>query len=116
MNTEIKQKWVAALRSGNYNQGVNTLRKGNNFCCLGVLCDVVDPKGWKESQLFKTSKKYGYGINEVTSTLPYEIMQFAGLTDRNPTLTFDDKDLMVSQLNDKGITFEEIANLIEEQL
>lgn len=48
MRESIKRKWIHALRSGSYKQGKYTLRDiGNNFCCLGVLCDVVDPDRWE---------------------------------------------------------------------
>jgi hypothetical protein len=40
MNPEVKARWVAALRSGEYLQGTSTLRIGDQFCCLGVLCDI----------------------------------------------------------------------------
>lgn len=39
MNKEVKAKWVAALRSGEYKQGKGRLKNINNeYCCLGVLC------------------------------------------------------------------------------
>lgn len=41
MNPELKAKWVAALRSGKYEQGHEYLNKDGKFCCLGVLCDVA---------------------------------------------------------------------------
>ena len=48
MDREIRDKWIAALRSGKYQQGRCTLRdKQNKFCCLGVLCDITSPEGWK---------------------------------------------------------------------
>ena len=40
MKQEIKEKWVSALRSGEYKQGKEGLRIYNEFCCLGVLCDL----------------------------------------------------------------------------
>jgi hypothetical protein len=41
MNPEIKAKWVAALRSGKYRQGIMKLRdQRDHFCCLGVLCNI----------------------------------------------------------------------------
>lgn len=51
MNQEIKAQWLQALRSGDYTQGVLRLRisAGDGqlrHCCLGVLCDVLDPEGW----------------------------------------------------------------------
>ena len=59
MNPEIKERWVKALKSGDYKQGAEVLARrdpveGETFyCCLGVLCDiaagedvaVVEPEG-----------------------------------------------------------------------
>jgi len=44
MNKEIKKLWLEALRSGKYKQGRGQLHNPseNVFCCLGVLCDIVD--------------------------------------------------------------------------
>ena len=46
MTPELKARWVAALRSGEYEQGGGALRRSrpqrpDEFCCLGVLCDLV---------------------------------------------------------------------------
>jgi hypothetical protein len=39
MNTELKNKWVTALRSGEYKQGTEKLlNQDGSRCCLGVLC------------------------------------------------------------------------------
>lgn len=47
MDSELKVKWIEALRSGKYEQG--SLQLGTpgdewkpqpSFCCLGVLCEV----------------------------------------------------------------------------
>lgn len=44
MNTEIKSKWVKALKSKKYKQGKGALKSYLNgkelHCCLGVLCDL----------------------------------------------------------------------------
>jgi hypothetical protein len=37
MNQVIKEKWVAALRSGEYKQTKGYLRNKKGYCCLGVL-------------------------------------------------------------------------------
>jgi hypothetical protein len=44
---EIKDKWLAALKSGKYTQGytelVTELADGKKaFCCIGVLADITD--------------------------------------------------------------------------
>lgn len=45
MEQGLKTKWVAALRSGEYQQGCGILcrrdPKGNYYCCLGVLAKVA---------------------------------------------------------------------------
>ena len=39
---EFKEKWLAALRSGEYKQGSGLLLdSSNNYCCLGVACIVA---------------------------------------------------------------------------
>jgi DNA-directed RNA polymerase subunit N (RpoN/RPB10) len=44
MDKELKAKWVAALRSGEYQQGYATLYDSgiDRYCCLGVLISVAD--------------------------------------------------------------------------
>lgn len=48
----FKEKWLAALRSGDYKQGTDRLcteeDDGTRFCCLGVALDLLDPSGWKQ--------------------------------------------------------------------
>lgn len=46
MDPELKARWVAALRSGDYQQVRGWLRATRSdgqlgFCCLGVLCEVA---------------------------------------------------------------------------
>lgn len=42
MTPEEKTKWVAALRSGKYEQGVGRLKYEEHkaFCCLGVAVEI----------------------------------------------------------------------------
>lgn len=41
MDPVIKQSWIAALRSGEYQQTQKTLKDANGYCCLGVLCHIA---------------------------------------------------------------------------
>jgi hypothetical protein len=42
MKKEIRDKWLAALRSGEYEQTTGILRNTTPaYCCLGVLCEVA---------------------------------------------------------------------------
>lgn len=41
-----RQKWTAALRSGDYLQGKHTLKtEADKYCCLGVACDLAAREG-----------------------------------------------------------------------
>lgn len=42
MKKELRDKWVAALRSGEYKQVVGSLKTNDGYCCLGVLCEVAN--------------------------------------------------------------------------
>jgi hypothetical protein len=41
MNPEWKEKWLKALRSGEFKQCKGTLYSNGAFCCLGVLAEIV---------------------------------------------------------------------------
>ncbi len=129
MNPEIKKQWVTALRSGDYKQGKTALCTSEGHCCLGVLSDLhakaMGIPGPVDSGPLN-STRYCY-LNEV-SYLPQEVCQWAGLSDRSPTVPLDDDELMrlglgsgptnppLAELNDHHCTFKEIADFIETQL
>lgn len=47
MTPELKARWIEALESGKYRKGTGQLRSiTSSYCCLGVLCDLLDPEGW----------------------------------------------------------------------
>lgn len=43
LDDELVDKWIAALRSGEFTQGVGVLKSevDDSYCCLGVLCEVA---------------------------------------------------------------------------
>jgi hypothetical protein len=104
MNSEVKQKWLEALRSGKYKQGRRQLRKGDSFCCLGVLCDVVDNSKWEASGYDKSFYYEGCG-----GTLPDDISKSIPSLREKLTLLMGMNDYYKN-------SFEEIADYIEENL
>jgi hypothetical protein len=101
MNPEIKTKWVAALRSGTYEQGSHVLRKGDRYCCLGVLCEILK----MPSHLNTATGNYSYAGHNVTG-LPIDMRVQIGLSAGNHS------EAMV--MNDtRGYTFLQIADYIE---
>jgi hypothetical protein len=117
MNPEIKAKWVAALRSGEYKQGKERLYSpSQGYCCLGVLTDLYSKEVLGIPYLGEDDlKKYGEDY------LCDEVMAWAGLPNSDPEV---DESLVIingvppslSQLNDAGFTFNDIADIIEEKL
>lgn len=105
MDSKVKARWVAALRSGDYKQGRLRLRTtsklaGDKFCCLGVLCDIEQPTRWR---MFKEWANDGS-----VSQLPLELRQEVGIG--------PGEQLSLIELNDGGSNFEAIADWIEEYL
>lgn len=105
------QKWVKALRSGEYSQGRDCLRNDENkYCCLGVLCDLVDNSGWTFYPLsLTTTFTFGDG-DEREEFPPHEIMVNLDLYRPEGELALYS---YLANLNDSGSTFHEIAKVIE---
>ncbi len=109
MKQEIKTKWVNALRSGEYTQGRRTLRVYDTYCCLGVLCQIyVNEEGikwddWDDRRL---------------ALPPNSVLVWSGLKSDNPIIhTKDGMSKQLSVVNDNcGYSFDQIADLIEDQL
>lgn len=104
MDAELKSKWVAALRSGEYKQGTDMLRTDDNcYCCLGVLCDIGGRGKWE----WKGYGRWFYEVGdesdsgELPDCLQMEYGGKAGLWG----------ELM--EMNDDGTPFHEIADYIE---
>lgn len=123
MNPNVKAKWVAALRSGKYNQGKSALhiihRDGREeFCCLGVLCDLYAAEN---PVTITTSKKAWYDrrlYDGDAFVLPPSVQHWADL-DEIPVVEVPYavvESMTLTALNDWGWPFDKIANLIEEQL
>lgn len=145
MNPEIKRRWITALRSGKYPQGKGALHTvfpdSETFCCLGVLCELALNVGVAQSDVdevrqfgIHTSRTISYfdpdDRNESESSLPTRgVLRWAGLNniygacvpkrdeysgwwpEGVPTGAAD-----LVTLNDAGVPFDKIADLIEREL
>lgn len=145
MKTEIKQKWVDALRSGEYKQGkwkltriddyTDIMGQGKErFCVLGVLCDIAVKDGmelpigydrdydknaeWIEFRVYQSMWNEEEGEYDDTNStdLPDEVLRWAGL-DENPVVVYDEQSATLTELNDLlDVPFSTLATLIDEQL
>lgn len=96
MTPEFKKEWIAALRSGKYSQTKGTLRDQEGFCCLGVAYDLTG-RDWRETSV---------GTHETDEN---------NETEFDPGIPYTKVDKL-TDLNDTGHSFEEIADYIEENL
>ena len=107
MDPRIKEEWVKRLRSGEYEQGQGVLKDiDDTYCCLGVLASIYldeHNKGWRFEECY--DRLY----------LPKAIVNWAGLSNYYNDININDKCSLVS-MNDEGCSFEEIADVIEENL
>ena len=110
MNEQVKEKWLSALRSGDYKQTKSCLHKGDGFCCLGVLCDLYGKEHNVEWKLVDAGIYYEF--QDKKAILPLSVIEWAGVEDDNPEIC----ETPLSRLNDNGSTFNEIADLIEKHL
>jgi hypothetical protein len=109
MNPEWKKKWVAGLRSDNYEQGQKYLRVDDKFCCLGVLCDLVDPSRW-----VSPSHTVIYFYDGSMLGLPKLVQDVAGVDECG---TVDMGPIhSLAEMNDIGFSFGQIADVIEQEL
>lgn len=113
---ERKDRLVAALRSGEYQQTTGVLRHENSYCCLGVACDLADvgAVGWIPDT--GTQAVFAYAGEIVC--LPHSVERFYGFTSNvgdfwergvggNPTT--------LVHMNDSGKSFSKIADLIDSE-
>lgn len=112
MKKEIKDKWLEALRSGEYTQTTGVLHRVEpdeygedlpGYCCLGVLCEIG---GVRKGDQGDGTQWYGRpGTNEFPSTFRLKRLG----------LTFDQANNLAT-MNDNGHDFKGIADYIEENL
>ena len=132
MNPKIKAQWLAALRSGEYQQGKGALRRTiqgeEKFCCLGVLCELavkaeVTPAPVVDSHQ-PTLAAWQYE-NGNWGSLPPSVRDWAGLLSVDPSVIVTSgsanhpvrHEQNLSECNDDlRLTFAQIADVIEAQL
>lgn len=111
MNKRVKQKWLKALRSGEYRQGTKQLESRGAFCCLGVLEDLY--RTAEQVRWTRHASSKGFHSKDCAKWSGLETardIDYAALSPRKSTV----KKLV--NMNDDGKTFPEIANWIEENL
>lgn len=107
MDAEIKRKWVAALRSGDYEQGDCQLKKRVRsgrvqHCCLGVLSEIAG-----REERFENGT-YVFGPKGDVAYLDKDFLDEVGLT--------GEMEGRLAYFNDNGRSFNWIAAYIDRHL
>ena len=106
MKKHVMKKWVEALRSGEYKQGIGWLvDNDDNFCCLGVLCNIA-PASIRDEWVFTDGD---WRMDGEGSGLSPKFRKWSGVT-------CDEEDRLVILNDRERESFETIADYIEEHL
>ena len=109
MNKQIADRWISALRSGEYTQGAFVLLSKQRFCCLAVLCDLHAKETGNRWQEVEDSQEQTY-LGE-SNFLPHEVMSWAGMNSQTGRIN----GTTLAYLNDeKNLSFNLISDLIKE--
>ena len=105
---EHRKLWTAALRSGEYTQAKETLRdnRTGGMCCLGVACDISGLGDWT-GEFYITPG----GANKGELQTP-DVRDWLGL---DAALGDYDSGNSLGELNDNGVSFAAIADIIERE-
>jgi len=92
---EFAEKWIEALRSGNYQQTKANLQNDSGYCCLGVACCTIGNTEGLYGKAYPDSKLLP--INGMYEMVEDEVALFS----------------VLANMNDAGHPFNEIADWIE---
>lgn len=106
---EARKIWLAALRSGQYEQCQGALGRGGRYCCLGVLCEeFIKHEGAVLELGCDQAGDKTYDL--CTGTPPETVRKWVGLRDDEGCIPGDGS---LVDRNDSGKSFSEIADVIE---
>lgn len=125
MRAHALDAWLKALRSGEYAQTKNKLcHIGENgersFCCLGVLSDIAVKEGaceWRgRFRHDVVDGEANYLTDSVTAwaRLSDQTREQLRISDLIAFIDMDGMKTYLSDLNDRGSSFNEIADIIEQ--
>lgn len=100
-----QQKWVDALRSGDFPQCDSLLCSGETYCCMGVLSVIA---GCERT----TDENGDIFFDEENILPPLSAREFVALKNAQGNIYHPDYTSLID-MNDAGIGFSRIAYMIE---
>jgi len=102
---KLINKWLEALRGGNYSQITGMLHNGTGHCCLGVLAEVA---GFKAVRSMADNGQVHYFFDGKDGMPTCDIRDKVGLSYMGAQ--------MLSKINDtRTSTFKQIADILEKE-
>lgn len=122
MDKKVKKLWIKALRSGEFKQGKGYLEKDESYCALGVLSVLALLEG---QCTYNADGAIGRFDNKRFG-LSFTVMKWAGIAqdqerflkpeEDRVIVNYKNKPTTLADLNDRGLTFKEIALIIQKNL
>ena len=121
MKTEARNAWVAALRSGEFEQTKHVLQDHYGHCCLGVcasiFADTLDIEVNKV--LFREGEGFEVYYDFQAQVLPKKVADHVGLNSVEGVFSeirMEGAQMgdTLTSLNDAGMSFDQIADVLEE--
>lgn len=113
---ENRRKWVAALRSGEFQQTRNVLRNEDGYCCLGVAAELAAREG-VAVRTAPDERDGNWLYNDDPTRLAPKLRHWLGINSPRGVLRtpiYDGHIVSLDGLNDIcGFSFEQIADVIE---
>lgn len=133
MKAWIRTKWLQMLRSGDYKQGSNWLNADGKFCCWGLLCEIAVEDGVVRREdngdsltgaglmryVWVADPEKGPSVGMPTNDIlgwaglhvPYpDVIGLVSHLVTHPSTTWTGT---LDEMNDQGIPFAVIADIIE---
>lgn len=118
MNTKEINRLLKALKSGTYRKGTGQLRnKNNQYCCLGVYCEISEAK-WDET----ITGFINHSVDGIEGVLPEELTEKIGFNEEGEFSDFGKqvcRELFkkeyesIADLNDSTIGFTKVIQFLE---
>lgn len=136
LKPEIKALWLTALRDDRFQQGQFSLRRMSRegaefkYCCLGVASELFRTSEANANKIEweRVEKSTYHSFGGCHSLLNKEVIEWMGASGahcafvrvsdeiRQQYSLFEAHIFSIAELNDRGVSFSDIANIIEENL
>ena len=110
--TELQEKWLQALESGEYKQTQEDLCLDGKYCCLGVATHMFNPdhQALKDNGWYRNQSQV-----EATATAPEDVKEALKLNSNHGILSDEHEYESLVDMNDSHkFTFKDIAKFIRE--